>query len=93
MAAVMTRGNALDIAVERCFAYLGDPELEARYPNRTLFVGGDNPQYAQMATQGLQEGHPVVIMYPDGQELLIQPESSGGARLEARDTSGTPIAA
>jgi hypothetical protein len=93
MAAIMTRGNALDIAVERCFAYLGDPELEARYPNRTLFVGGDNPQYAQMATQGLQEGHPVVIVYPDGQELLIQPEPSGGARLEARDTSGTPIAA
>lgn len=93
METVMSQQDALDIAVERCFAYLGDPELEARYPNRTLFVGGDNPQYAQMATEGLQEGHPVVIVYPDGQELLIRPEPTGGARLEARDTSGKPIAA
>jgi hypothetical protein len=89
----MTMGNAVDIAVERTFAYLGDPELEARYPNHTLFVGADNPQHAQMATEALLEGQPVVIVDPDGRELLIRPEPSGGARLEARDTSGTPIAA
>jgi len=89
----MSRGDALDIAVERCFAYLGDPELEARYPNRTLFVGGDNPRYAQMATDGLREGHPVVIVYPDGHELLIDPQPAGGPRIEARDTSGRPLAA
>ncbi|HEU4706391.1 MAG TPA: hypothetical protein VFS64_04295 [Solirubrobacterales bacterium] len=89
----MSQGDALDIAVERCIAYLGDPELEARYPNRTCFIGGDNPLYAQMATGALREERPVVIVYPDGQELLIEPEPSGGARLEARDTSGTPIAA
>jgi hypothetical protein len=85
-------GNAVDIAVERSFAYLGDPELEARYPNHTHFIGADNPQHARMATRALLEGHPVVLMYPDGRELLIFPEPSGGARLEARDTSGTPIA-
>lgn len=89
----MSQRDALDIAVERCFAYLGDPELEARYPNRTCFIGGDNPLYAQMATRALHEERPVVIVYPDGQELLIQLEPSGGARLEARDTSGKPIAA
>ena len=93
MGKVMTVGDALDIAVERSIAYLGDPELEARYPNRTLLVGGDSPRHAQMATEGLLEGRPVVIVYPDGRELLIRPESSGGARLEARDTSGAPIAA
>jgi hypothetical protein len=93
MAAIMTGGDTLDIAVERCFAYLGNPELEALYPNRTCFVGGDNPQHAQMATRALLEGHPVVIVYPDGHELLIDPEPTGGARLEARDTSGKPIAA
>lgn len=85
-------GNAVDIAVERSFAYLGNPQLEARYPNHTHFIGADNPQYARMATRALLEGHPVVLMYSDGRELLICPEPSGGARLEARDTSGTPIA-
>lgn len=89
----MTVGDALDIAVERSIAYLGNPELEARYPNHTHFVGADNPRHAQMATEALLEGDPVVIVYPDGRELLIRPEPNGGARLEARDTSGAPIAA
>jgi hypothetical protein len=89
----MTATDAVGIAVERSIAYLGDPELEARYPNHTHFVGADNPQYACQATRALKQGHPVVIMYPDGGELLIRPEPGGGARLEARDTSGRPIAA
>ncbi|MGN6253389.1 MAG: hypothetical protein ACTHO8_00130 [Solirubrobacterales bacterium] len=86
-------GDALDIAVERSIAYLGDPELEARSPNHTHFVGADNPRHAQAATKALLQGHPVAIVYPDGRELPISPEPNGGARLEARDGSGCPIAA
>jgi hypothetical protein len=89
----MTTGNALDIAVERVLASLDDPELDARYPNHTHFIGTDNPQHSRMATRALLDGDPVVLVYPDGRELLIRPEPSGGARLEARDSSGNPIAA
>jgi hypothetical protein len=93
MALVMTKSDPLDIAAERVLAYLGDPELEARYPNHTHFVAADNPQHEQMANEALLEGHPVVIVYPDGRELLIRPEMNGGTRTEARDRSGKPIAA
>jgi len=79
----LTQGDVLDIAVERGIAYLGDSKLEARYPNHTHFVGVDSPNYARLATTAL----------PDGHELLIELEPTGGARLEARDTSGRPIAA
>ncbi|HVD86158.1 MAG TPA: hypothetical protein VNB59_01995 [Solirubrobacterales bacterium] len=89
----LTHGDVLDIAVERSIAYLGDSELEARYPNHTHFVGVDSPHYARLATKALLQGHSVVIVYPDGHELLIDPEPTGGARIEARDTSGRPIAA
>jgi hypothetical protein len=89
----LTQGDVLDFAVERSIAYLGDSKLEARYPNHTHFVGVDSPHYARLATKALLQGHPVVIVYPDGHELLIDPEPTGGARIEARDTSGRPIAA
>jgi hypothetical protein len=75
-----------------------------------------------MATQALFDGDPVVIVYPDGHELLVRPEHAAGitafllllaaffwklrrrhrgdvvqlpprARIEARDSSGHPIAA
>jgi len=46
-----------------------------------------------MATKTLLRGDPVVRIYPDGSELLIDPDPSGGARIETRDSSGRPIAA
>jgi MYXO-CTERM domain-containing protein len=75
-----------------------------------------------MATRALFSGDPVVIVYPDGRELLVRPEHVGGiaallliaaafflrhrrrrqgdvvqfplrARIEARDSTGHPIAA
>lgn len=103
-------------------ASIGDEELAARYPNRAHFISAGNPDQGEMATQALFSGDPVVIVSPDGHELLVRPEHLGvvaalflaaaafflkhrrrrgadvvqlplGARIEARDSNGHPIAA
>jgi hypothetical protein len=118
---IMTEQNQ-DPAVERVIASVGDAELAARYPNRAHFISAGNPDQSEMATRALFAGDPVVIVYPDGHELLVRPEHVGGiaalflvvaafflrhrrrkgadvvqlplgARIEARDARGEPIAA
>ncbi len=118
----MTHQQDIDPAVEKVIASIGDEELAARYPNRAHFISAENPDQGEMATQALFAGDPVVIVYPDGRELLVRPEHVGGivalclfvaafflkhrrrrgadvmqlplgARIEARDSSGHPIAA
>jgi hypothetical protein len=118
----MTHQPNIDPAVEKVIASIGDEELAARYPNRAHFISAGNPDQGEMATQALFAGDPVVIVYPDGHELLVRPEHVGGiaalflavaafflkhgrrraadvvqlplgARIEARDSSGHPIAA
>jgi hypothetical protein len=112
----------VDPAVERVIASIGDEELATRYPDRAHFISAGNPHQGEMATQALFAGDPVVIVYPDGHELLVRPEHVGGiaalflgiaafflrhrrskgadvvrfplgARIEARDSTGHPIAA
>lgn len=51
--------------------------MAARYPNRAHFISADNHQ-GEMATRALFDGDPVVIVYPDGHELLVQPEQAHG---------------
>jgi hypothetical protein len=89
----MNADAAVDLASQRALAWAQDPERDARYPNRTNFIGVEHPEHHRWATEALLEGEPVVLIYPDGRELLISPESGGGARVEARDSSGRPIAA
>jgi len=78
MAGVMSRDTNIDPATERVLAGIGDEELAARYPNRAHFIAADNPHQGEMATRALFEGDPVVIVYPDGHELLVQPEQARG---------------
>ena len=73
----MTEQNQ-DPAVEKVIASIGDEELAARYPNRAHFISADNPDQGKMATKALFAGDPVVIVYPDGHELLVRPEHVGG---------------
>jgi hypothetical protein len=56
-------------------------------------VAADNPRADEIATRALLGGDSVLIVYSDGNELLIQPEASGGARLETRRPSNEQIAA
>lgn len=119
----MRDGKAkLDPATERVISSIHDEELAARYPDRAHFISAGDPNQGAMATAALFSGDPVVIVYPDGHELLVRPEHAAGlvgllliaaafvwrlrhrrddtvvqlpprARIEARDSSGHPIAA
>lgn len=81
-----------DAAFQRLLALTDSPEFDT-YPNRTHFIAAANPRYDKMATRALHEGDPVLLVYDDGNELLIRPESSGGVRLEARNPAAEAIAA
>jgi hypothetical protein len=78
MARVMSHDTSVDPATERVLAGIEDETLAARYPNRAHFISADNPHQGEMATRALFEGDPVVIVYPDGHELLVRPEQSHG---------------
>jgi hypothetical protein len=88
----MNRSGDNDTASRRMDALLTSPELDT-YPSPMHLVAADNPRHDEMATRALLDGDSVLIVYPDGHELLIRPEPSGGARLETRHPSGKPIAA
>ena len=78
MAKVMSPDANIDPATKRVLAGIEDEGLAARYPNRAHFISADNPHQGEMATRALFEGDPVVIVYPDGHELLVQPEQAHG---------------
>jgi len=114
--------SGIDPATKKVLAGIEDPELAARYPDRAHFISAGHPHQGDMATRALFAGDPVVLVYPDGHELLVTPEHARGvaalfllvsafflrlrrrndgdgvqlpprARIEARDSAGTPIAA
>lgn len=119
---IMSDKANIDAATERVIAGIYDEELAARYPDRAHFISADDPHQVEMATRALFSGDPVVIVYPDGHELLVSPEQAAGiaalallvlgflaklrhrdrgdliqlpprARIEARDSTGHPLAA
>lgn len=77
MEAAVTDRN-VDPAVEKVIASIGDTKLAARYPDRTHFISAENADQGKMATEALFAGDPVVIVYSDGHELLVRPESARG---------------
>jgi hypothetical protein len=93
MASVMTPDAPTDPAFERVLATIDDEDLAARYPSPVHFVSANDPDQAQIAIRALSDGDPVVIVYQDGHELLIRPDSAVGVQIEERDASGRPIAA
>ena len=92
MAAVMNNGRDNDAASKRMDVLFTSPELDT-YPSPMHLVAADNPRHDEIATRALLDGDSVLIVYPDGHELLIQPEPSGGARVETRRPSNQPVAA
>jgi hypothetical protein len=88
----MNRSGDNDAASKRMDVLWTSPELDT-YPSPMHLVAADNPQHDEIATRALLDGDSVLIVYPDGHELLIQPEPSGGARLETRRPSDQPVAA
>jgi hypothetical protein len=48
--------------------------IDARYPNRTHFIDAQNPHQALMTSRALFSGDPVVVVHPDGREVLFRPK-------------------
>jgi hypothetical protein len=71
----MTEANRdIDPATARVLASIDDPALASRYPDRAHFISTDSAKQGEMATRALFAGDPVVLVYPDGRELLITPD-------------------
>jgi hypothetical protein len=70
--------SGLDAAAGKVIAGIDDPRVEARYPNGTHFIAADNPRHGRMVTRALFGGDPVVLVYPDGREMLFTPERERG---------------
>lgn len=54
--------------------------LEGRatgYPRGAIFVPSDAPYTRKTLLRALREGQPVVLVFPDGQERIVQGESPG----------------
>jgi hypothetical protein len=69
---------ATDASVQKVLEGVKDQELAGRYPTGTHLIAADHPQYGLMATRALFEGDPVVLVYPDGREILFTPEPTRG---------------
>ena len=117
------RNSRTDPATQKVLAGIEDAKLAARYPDRAHFISVGHPDQGEMATRALFAGDPVVLVYPNGHEVLITPEHARGlagifllfavlvlrlrrkkdpdlrvqfpprTRIEARDSSGQPLAA
>lgn len=68
----------LNEATKKVLAGIEDAEVAQRYPDRAHFIAADNPRHGEMATRALFGGDPVVLVYPDGHELLMTPEQARG---------------
>jgi len=98
-----TTPQPLGPATRKVLATIHDGELDARYPNRTHFVDAQNPHQALLTSRALFSGDPVVVVYPDGREVLFTPEPARGLvaavllvaifwiRLRERPSTGEPI--
>lgn len=67
--------------------------LEGRatgYPRGAIFVPSDAPYTRRALLRALREGQPVVLVFPDGQERIVQGESPnrGGWIAELRGRLG-----
>ena len=67
-----------DAAVEDGIA--GRP---ARYPNGAAFVGADLPGLGEILARDAREERAVVLVYPDGEERIIEPHKPASASRAA----------
>jgi len=90
----MSRIEASDLIVEKMVAWGQDDQVADRYPNRTHFIAADDREHGAKASRVLAEGDPVVLVFPNGDEVVIEPGENGTpARVEVRDSAGDPLPA
>jgi hypothetical protein len=63
------------LASQRFDAAIGDAlaDRRARYPTGAAFIGGDLPNLGAVLAEEAREGRAVVLVYPDGEEWVIEP--------------------
>lgn len=67
-----------DAAIEDALA-----DRTARYPNGAAFIGGDLPNLGTILAEEAREGRAIVLVYPDGEEWVIEPHRPAGAPRDA----------
>ena len=72
--------SPLDRATESALRAIDAPD---RYPSGTSFIAADLPSFDAHFRRVTAEGRPVVVVLPDGEELLLQPRT-GLRRLVGR---------
>jgi hypothetical protein len=68
----------LDAAIED-----GIAERPARYPNGASFVGADLPGLGSILAENARENRAVVLVYPDGEEWIVEPHKPASASQAA----------
>ena len=70
-----TRTPGSILASQRFDAAIVDviAERPARYPNGAAFVGADLPGLGEILARNAREQRAVVLVYPDGEEWIIEP--------------------
>jgi uncharacterized protein with von Willebrand factor type A (vWA) domain len=66
--------RSLDAAIEDAIA-----QRPARYPNGAAFVGADLPGLSGILAENAREDRAVVLVYPDGEEWIVEPHQPSGA--------------
>lgn len=65
-------------ALQKVLNGIEDAGWDARYPNRTHFIDAQNSSQATLTSRALFHGDPVVVVHPDGREVLFTPEPVRG---------------
>ncbi|HET6997670.1 MAG TPA: hypothetical protein VFI03_03690 [Solirubrobacterales bacterium] len=68
----VAKGNtpALEIIFDRVIAMI-ENEDDSAYPNDSVFVPADHPDFGAMIGSSLLEENPIVVVYADGRERII----------------------
>jgi uncharacterized protein with von Willebrand factor type A (vWA) domain len=71
----------LDRAIESVLGAVAAPD---RCPSGASFIAADLPSFHSHFRRAISEDRPVVVVLPDGDELLIEPRSDGFSRIVRR---------
>jgi hypothetical protein len=74
----MSVASPLDRTIQ---SVLGAVAVPGRYPSRTSFIAAELPSFHDHFRRAIREVRPVVVVLPDGDELLVEPRSDGFGRL------------
>jgi len=59
---------------------------EERYPDGAIFIGSDEPHFSNVLAEAVATSQPLVIVYPDGRELIGEPREGSLSFAEAPPT-------